>query len=190
MTPPPNDQQSATIAPPASAPGGSRDSEQEKLKMIRELLVGDQLQVLNNRFHQLEKGHESHYARIGNELMTKFEALKVLNESELDDLGKSVAAMVAQLQKEDTAIREEIKSGTSRLADLENLVSDTKAALTEQVRKMHDEFSRQMSEFSRLIRSQQDDVARQAVSRTDFAKILKGLAGSLAAEESEPKNQD
>jgi hypothetical protein len=50
---------------------------------------------------------------------------------------------------------------------------------------MHDEFSARMDEFSRLAKTQQDDVARQAVSRKDFAQILSGLAGSLTTGEAD-----
>ena len=188
MITPPNDQENASAdAAVAAGMGSNRESALQNIKTIREILVGDQIHNLNDRFHNLEKSLEAHYSKLVNQLMAKFEAVQTLSKSEVDELGKSVSEKIGQLQKEDAALAEEIKISMKRLGDLEKKVDDMKGALSEQVRKMYEEVSKQMSEFSRLVKTQHDEMARQMISRKDFAKTLNGLAASLAPEESEQK---
>ena len=191
MITPPNDQEIAAAAAAAAAADGNlpigRESALQNIKTIREILVGDQIHNLNDRFHNLEKSLEAHYSKLVNQLMAKFEAVQTLSKSEVDELGKTISEKVSHLQKEDAVLTEEIKISMKRIADLENRVDEMKSGLSEQVRKMYEEFSKQMSEFSRLVKNQHDEMARQVVSRKDLAKIMNGLADSLVPENVDQK---
>jgi phage host-nuclease inhibitor protein Gam len=185
MITPPNDQEGTTTE--STVPAG-RESALQNIKTIREILVGDQIHNLNERFHNLEKSLEAHYSKLVNQLMAKFEAVQTLSKSEVDDLGKTLTEKINQLQKEDAALAEELKISMKRLGDLERRTEDMKSALSEQVRKMYEEFSKQMSEFSRLVKTQHDDMARQMISRKDFANMMGGLASNVSGDPDHKKS--
>lgn len=180
-------QQSAPNADTAiPAPGPGRESAHQHIKTIREILVGDQIHSLNDRFQNLEKSLEAHYAKLVNQLMAKFEAVQTLSKCEVEELGKSVTEKVERLTGEDTKLAEELKKTQLQIKDLEKKQDEAKAALADQVRKMYEEFSKQMSEFTRIVKQQNEEMGRKVVYRSDLANLLTGLAGSIS---SQPKEQ-
>ncbi|NIP93455.1 MAG: hypothetical protein GWO24_08360 [Akkermansiaceae bacterium] len=184
MTPPPTVQ--GTPAPVALEPTRaiSLDSADQKIDTIREILVGDELQVLNRRFQKLGKSVEAHCSKLGSQLITKFESFKALSQSDIDELREAVDESMVRMEKENATLSAEFKSGMDQLTKLEERLDQFKTAVAEQIRKMHQQFYKQMSEFSRLVKSQQEEVTRRAISREDFARVLSGLAGSLTSETS------
>ena len=184
MITPPNEQEGAHTG--QSSQGG-RESALQNIKTIREILVGDQIHNLNDRFQALEKSLEAHYSKLVNQLMAKFEAVQTLSKSEVDELRKDLTEQMRQLHKEDASLSEELKIGMKRLSDLEKRTEDIKGALSDQVRKMYEEFSKQMSEFSRLVKTQHDEMARQMISRKDFAQMMGGLASTASTGDSDQK---
>ena len=183
MTPSPNQQESATITLREQTNGGGSEPQPDQLETIREILMGEE-------FYNLEANIEGRHSELRNEIMAEFGTLQVQSKAEIKGIGEMVVEMVGHLQVEDTAHTEEIEKIGNRLTDLEKRVDDMINALSKQVRKIHDGFAKQMSEFSSIVKSQQEEMARQAVSRTDFAKILNGLAGSLAQQEAEAEDSE
>lgn len=161
-----------------SAP--ARDTELEKIKTIREILVGEQIQGVNDRFQNLEKSLEAHYAKLVNQLMAKFEAVQTLGKAEVDNLRKSVEEQVFQLRGDDATLSDQIKAARGKLSDLEKKQDEMKVALADQVRKMYEEFTKQMSEFSRLVKQQHEDLSKRMIPRNDLANLLHGMASSIS----------
>lgn len=184
MTPPPNDQESATSTSYGPTSHDTRQFVDGKLDTIREILVGDDLNNLQERFEALEKSVEGRYTRIHNELMAECEALQAHGEADVKELGDRVVEMIGQLQAEDRANTSRMESMEARLASIETQVESTKSELFEQIHEIHEEISNELSKFSKIISRQQEE-SRQAVSRADFAKILNGLAGRLVPQEFE-----
>ena len=186
MITPPNSHEGATAESPVQ---GGRESALQNIKTIREILVGDQIHNLNDRFQALEKSLEAHYSKLVNQLMAKFEAVQTLSKSEVDELGKNLTEKIYQLQREDLALAEELKISMKRLSDLEKRTEDIKGVLSDQVRKIYEEFSKQMAELSRLVKAQHDEMAHQMISRKDFAQMMGGLATSAAPGDSGQQQQ-
>ncbi len=158
---------------------------QGKLETIREILVGEEFDSLQDQFQNLEKSLDGRYTKIHNELMAELEASQVHNKSEVKQLGEMVVEMVGQLQEEDNAHAEQNEGIEKRIDDLEKRVDDTKEALVKRLGQIHQDLSRQLLEFAKTIKHQQQEVTRRTVTRSDFAKLLNGLADRIVAEEAE-----
>ncbi|NNC89876.1 MAG: hypothetical protein HKN82_15570 [Akkermansiaceae bacterium] len=184
MTPISNDQEipaAPTLEPPHDA---ARAVTPDKFEAIREILVGDEFQNFESRFHILETSIDRRQSQLRSELITEFGNMHVQNQSEIKNLGEMVGEMVGQLKNEDGTQARQLDEMGKRIDGLEKRIDEMNNVITEQVRKFQDEFSDQMAEFSRLAKSQQEEAAREAISRKDFAEILSGLAATIASEES------
>lgn len=162
----------------SSAPAG--DNAMQSINTIRDIIVGDQIRNITDRFNAFEKSLEAHYAELVNKLGSKFEAVQTLNKTEIENLDRRVKDKVEELQQKDSEIRQEIREGVKRLAALEESHEALKGALADQIRQMYEDFSKQVSEVTRLVKQQQEDLASQMVAKSDLSSLFNSLSGSLS----------
>lgn len=163
----------------------SGERQQDKLETIRAILVGEEFKELASRLSTVEEDHDGRYDSFRDDLLAKLRILQGQNEEAVAGVGDMVVEMVRQLQEETLTITHEIERIRTKLAGFESRLDRLDDSFAEQVRTYQEETSLKISQLTELVQGQQENLSRQSVSRTDFAKILNGLAGSITQEEVE-----
>ena len=166
----------------AKSPGGSHpDNALTSISTIREIIVGDQIRNITDRFSAFETSLEAHYSELVSKLSAKCEAVQTLSKTEIEKVNGTLNTKVEELRQEDSQLRDEVRVGIGRLSALEESHEALKSALADQIRHMYEDFSKQVSEVTRLVKQQQDEMASQMVAKSDLSSLFNTLSGSLSS---------
>ena len=180
MTSPINRMEQETTAVLRTSDEIEREPVQDKFEVIRGLLVGNEFEALNDRLRDLRQVHEASFDKIQANFMAELKSIQTDGKAEIREVSEMVVEMIGQLQNEDNAQAEGMRNLGNEMAALEEQVQDIAQALTNQMEELRAEITGQMSNISRTLAAQQKEITQNSVSRTNFATILSGLAGSLA----------
>ncbi|MEM8954437.1 MAG: hypothetical protein AAGD22_09825 [Verrucomicrobiota bacterium] len=162
----------ASNAPPAT----STTSAEDRLSTIRDLLVGDQIEVLNDRFATLENSLQAHSTELVDQIKSKFEAAYNLYKVELDDMGNSVKTLKTN-QEETTS---DLKRIDERLTQIDKKYEDLKTDLSRQTSELYDEISKNVDQFTTVMKNQYEELAARMVTKTDLANLFGNLSAAAA----------
>ncbi len=175
------------ITPKSAPDSGSQSSASpatdealQSINTLRDIIVGDQVRNITDRFNSFEKSLEAHYAELVTKLSSKFEAVQTLSQAEIENLSSGFDEKIEDLKRQDAKLRDEMRGGVKRLAALEESHEALKSALADQIRQMYEDFSKQVAELTRLVKQQQDDLASKMVAKSDLSNLFNNISGSLS----------
>jgi chromosome segregation ATPase len=181
-----------TNSTPSSAPephqvasNGAPSSADDRLSTIRNLLVGDQIDALNDRFSHLESSLQAHSNQLVDQIKSKFDAAYTLYKVELDEMGDKVAGLQNDHHKTGT----DLQHVTDRLTAMEKKHDDLKSELSHQLSELYDEFSKNVNEFTSVMKSQYDELSTRMVTKTDLANLFGNLSAAAVGNSPNSENR-
>jgi chromosome segregation ATPase len=174
----PNQTESNSTSPAPHPPQNGADSPpsaaEDKLSTIRNLLVGDQINVLNDRFATLESSLQSHSNELVHQIKAKFDAAYTLYKVELEEMGEKVTA----LRNENDESSHELQRLNERLNGMEKNHDELKNEVSRQMSGLYDEFSKNINEFTAVMKEQYDELSSRMVAKTDLANLFGNLSAA------------
>ncbi|MEM7145556.1 MAG: hypothetical protein AAF591_10490 [Verrucomicrobiota bacterium] len=169
-----------------NTPRPPQGSAEDRLSTIRELLVGDQINVLNDRFATLETSLQAHSSELVDQIKSKFDAAYNLYKVELEDMGESVK----NLKKDHEDSHADIRRINDRLDDINSKYDDLKSDLSRQTGELYEEISKNVNQLTNVIKEQYDELSNSMVAKTDLANLFGNLSAAAVNPQQAEQNQN
>lgn len=172
---------------PAGANSGNAagDSvEADNVDKIRDILFGNQMREVEQRFANLEKSLANDLAAMRNENALQIESLKTYIESEIEILGSRLSgeeqSRIENVDELDDKVKQHVKQIDKKIGDvarsLDKNSSDINQKMLKQSQDFSSELSNQISESRDRMDSQRQELSSAKVDKLVLAEMLNALA--------------
>ena len=162
------------------------------MKELRELLVGSQLDDVQQRLGRFEAKIERALRELREDTQRRVEGLERYCREEVGELGKRLGEERETRSAEIAALRDEhgrrLETFARRVEDFEKRSSEheqrVREFLLDEVKALREQFDARQDEVRREFSDEQDEVRRNKMDRASLASMLRDMASRVAGDES------
>ncbi len=167
-------------------------AEADNVDKIRDILFGNQMREMDQRFASLEKSLARDLDKLRNDNILQIESLKSYVESEIDILGSKLGAEEkARIEGDDELedqLKQQVKLIDKKLADLGKQLDKTAREINQKMLKQSQDFSNelnnQINEARERMDSHRQELGAAKVDKLTLSEILNNLALQVTGGES------
>jgi len=173
--------------------GAKGDSaETDNVDKIRDILFGNQMREVDQRFAALEKSLAKDLAALRNENAMQIESLKTFIEGEMEILGSRLAAeettRIENIDDLEGQLKQQVKQIDKKIADtnkaLDKNSSDTNQKILKQSQDFGKELGDQIGEARERMDTQRQELSAAKVDKLVLAEVLNNMALQINPEDS------
>ncbi|MDH3762781.1 MAG: hypothetical protein OEU50_17525 [Gammaproteobacteria bacterium] len=172
---------------PSAANSGNSNSdatETDNVDKIRDILFGNQMREVEQRFASLEKSLASDLAAMRNENALQIESLKIFIESEIEILGSKLSGeeqtRIENVDELDDKVKQSVKQIDKKIADvvksLDKNSRDINQKILKQSQDFNTELSNQITEARERMDSHREELSSAKVDKLLLSEMLNALA--------------
>lgn len=174
-------------------PGDS--AETDNVDKIRDILFGNQMREVDQRFASLEKSLAKDLNALRNENALQIESLKTFIESEIEILGSRLAgeenARIENIDELEGQLKQQVKQIDKKIGDvskaLDKSSSDTNQKILKQSQDFSKELSDQISEARERMDGHRQELANAKVDKRLLSEMLNSMALQINPDDSAKK---
>ncbi len=156
----------------------------DNVDKIRDILFGNQMREVEQRFASLEKSLAKDLAAIRSENALQIESLKTFIESEIEILGSKLAgeekSRIENVDELDDKVKQHVKQIDSKIGDVVKSLDKNAREINQKILKQTQDFGKELNSQINETRERMDD-QRQALSDAKVDKLsLSEMFNALA----------
>ncbi len=164
--------------------GDDVGSEADNVDKIRDILFGNQMREVDQRFAKLEKSLASDLAALRNENALQIESLKTFIESEIEILGSKLAgeeqSRIDNIDDLDDKVKTQVKQIEKKIGDVSKVLDKNSREVNQKILKQSQDFSNelsnQISESRERMDSHRQELATSKVDKLLLSEMLSAMA--------------
>lgn len=172
---------------PTGANSGSADgdsAEADNVDKIRDILFGNQMREVEQRFASLEKGLANDLAAMRNENALQIESLKTFIESEIEILGSRLSgeeqSRIENVDELDDKIKQNVKQVDKKIGDVVKSLDKNARDINQKILKQSQDFSSELSNQIGEARDRMDSHRQELSSVKVDKRVLSEMLNALA----------
>ena len=158
--------------------------EADNVDKIRDILFGNQMREVEQRFASLEKSLANDLAALRNENALQIESLKTFIESEVEILGSRLAgeeqSRIDNVDELDDKVKQNVKQIDKKIADLVKSLDKSSREINQKLLKQSQDFSSELSnkigEARERMDGHREELSAAKVDKLLLAEMLNALA--------------
>ena len=170
-------------------------TETDNVDKIRDILFGNQMREVDQRFANLEKSLSRDLAAMRNENALQIESLKTYIESEIEILGSKLSAEEKSRIEDDDGLDDKLKQGVKqidkKLSDLGKSLDKNARDINQKILKQSQDFSNELNNQINEARDRMDghrqELAAAKVDKLLLSEVLSSMALQVNGDDSGKK---
>jgi|GEM_PF-237397 len=166
--------------------------ETDNVDKIRDILFGNQMREVSQRFANLEKNLAKDLAALRNENALQIDSLKTFIESEIEILGSKLSgeeqSRVENVDELDDKLKQQVKQIDKNIGDVVNSLDKNSRDINQKILKQSQDFSSELSNQIGEARSRMDghrqELSAAKVDKQVLSEMLNALALQVNPDES------
>ena len=175
---------------PAAGNANGEAADADNVDKIRDILFGNQMREVEQRFATLEKNLAKDLAALRNENALQIESLKTFIESEIEILGSKLAGeekeRIENVDELDDKVKQQVKQIDKKIGDvvksLDKNTRDINQKILKQTQDFGNELNNQISETRERMDDQRQELSTAKVDKLALSEMLSALALQVTGE--------
>ena len=167
-------------------------SEADNVDKIRDILFGNQMREVNQKFASMEKSLTNDLAAIRKEYALQIDSLKTYFESEIEILGSKLSAeeksRIEDMDELDDRLKQQGKQIDKKISDLAKAMDKNTSDINQKILKQSQDFNAEMgaqiSESRQRMDGYRDDLDQGKVDKLALSEMFSTLAIQINSDES------